>query len=102
MNPTRHPSPAILADYASGAMRPAFGAVVAAHLEHCPACRKELAELETLGGALIEDLPPTPIDQARLDAVMAALDSVPEEPARQPASTLSASTSAANNLWRRA
>lgn len=88
MTPTRHPTPAVLADYASGAMRPAFGAVVAAHLERCPECRKALTMLETLGGALIEDLPPTPVDEARLAAVMDALDSVAAEAEPEAATTL--------------
>jgi putative transcriptional regulator len=81
MIPHHHPTPAVLTDYVSGALRPAFAAVVSAHVEGCPHCRAEVANLEALGGALIEDLEPELLDQGRLDAAMAALDgATPQAP----------------------
>lgn len=74
MTPTRHPSQAVLAEYASGALRQAFSAVVAAHLEHCPHCRGDVAELEAVGGALLETLPETGLSTDGLDRALAALD----------------------------
>lgn len=80
--PTQHPSSAVLSDYASGALRPAFAAVVAAHLEACPHCRSEVRALESLGGAMIEDLAPAEMSPASLDRAMAALEAAaPEAPA---------------------
>lgn len=83
-SPRHHPSAAVLSDYVSGALRPAFAVVVAAHLEGCPHCRSEARALEALGGALIEDLAPEKIAEDRVDLAMAALDEpVPAaEPAR--------------------
>ena len=39
MSVRHHPADAVLADYASGALKPGFDLVVAAHLERCPVCR---------------------------------------------------------------
>jgi putative transcriptional regulator len=72
--PNHHPSSAVLSDYASGALRPAFAAVVAAHLEDCPHCRGAVHTLEDLGGAMIEDLSPAELSEDRLQRAMAALD----------------------------
>lgn len=84
---THHPSEAVLADYAAGALRPAFGAVVAAHLERCPRCREAVAALETAGLALIETLPAEAAPDAWLDAAMAALDEAEAPAAARPAPT---------------
>jgi len=74
MSPSHHPTPAVLADYASGAMRPAFATVVAAHLERCAACRAEIRALEALGGELIADLPASPMSEESLERVMAGIE----------------------------
>lgn len=86
MRPAHHPSEAILADYAGGALREAFAVVVAAHLEACPACRDHVHALEALGGDLVAQLPPTPLPDEALDRVMAGIErplppSVPVRPA---------------------
>lgn len=85
--PRHHPSAAVLADYASGALRPAFAAVTAAHLEVCALCRAEVHALETLGGAMIEDLAPEALSAGRLEQAMAALDQ-PAPAAQAPAPTV--------------
>jgi putative transcriptional regulator len=86
--PLHHPADAILADYASGALRPGFAVVVSAHLESCPHCRSSLRGLEALGGALIADLPESEMSLEALDRVMAGIerpvDAAPE-PAAKPA-----------------
>lgn len=74
MSTRNHPGDAILADYASGALRPAFAVVTAAHLEHCAECRSRVADLEAAGGAMLEDLPKAAISESRLEQAMAALD----------------------------
>jgi len=86
MSPSHHPSAAVLADYASGAMRPAFAAVVAAHVERCAACRTEIRAFEALGGELIADLPAAPMSEESLERVMAGIDRPvpPAEPAPPP------------------
>ncbi len=72
--PNHHPAPAVLSDYVSGALRPAFATVVAAHLESCPHCRAAVQTLEALGGAMIEDLAPVSLSEGRIEQAMAALD----------------------------
>jgi hypothetical protein len=42
-------------------MPEAFAAIMASHIEICPACREDLAWLEHIGGALLESLPPAPV-----------------------------------------
>jgi putative transcriptional regulator len=74
MTPNHHPADAILTDYVSGALRPAFAAVVAAHVEDCAHCRGQVKALEAVGGALIGELPATQMAAESLAKVMAALD----------------------------
>lgn len=74
MTPIHHPTDAVLTDYVSGALRPAFAAVVAAHVEGCAHCRSAATTLEALGGSLIEALPPSQLGADRLAQAMAALD----------------------------
>ena len=69
-SPVHHPGEAILMDYASGAMRPAFAVVVAAHLESCAHCRATLAGLEALGGEMIASLPESEMSDEALNRVM--------------------------------
>ena len=78
-HPTQPPTDAILTDYVSGALRPAFATVVAAHLEHCGHCREAVLGLEAIGGAMIESLEPADMEEARLIKAMSALD----KPAKQ-------------------
>jgi len=72
--PIHHPSAAVLTDYSSGALRPAFGVVVAAHLEACPHCRATLRGLEALGGEMIAVLPETSLSEQALPRVMAGIE----------------------------
>ncbi|MBV9749700.1 MAG: cupin domain-containing protein [Acetobacteraceae bacterium] len=85
MNPQHHPSEAVLVDYASGAQRPAFAAVTAAHLEVCAPCRSQVRLLEEVGGELLEDLAPAAMEDdgvARLLHRLDALEAAP--PSRAP------------------
>jgi putative transcriptional regulator len=81
---THHPSEALLADYASGAIATGAGAVVAAHLEGCGHCRSALKALEALGGEIIETLSETALSPEAVDRALAALDGpmAPFTPAR--------------------
>ena len=72
--PIHHPTDAVLTDYVAGSLRPAFAAVVAAHVEGCAHCRTAMNALEAVGGALIGELPPSQMAADRLAQVMAALD----------------------------
>lgn len=72
--PNHHPSDAMLVAYGAGALGEGLSLAVAVHLSHCPDCRAALAEVEALGGALLEDLPPAPLEALSLAATLDRLD----------------------------
>jgi len=80
-----HPSPEILADYASGSVRLSHALCLAAHLEHCDACRQQTQKLSQLGASFFQQLAPETTHPARLeplkDKVMALLDEESPSPA---------------------
>ena len=78
---TYHPDTNTLTEFAANSLSPAQSVVVATHLEVCEICQQRLAELECMGGALLEDLPPVDVDTAVFDKVLAKLDEVEEAPA---------------------
>lgn len=83
MSATAHPSTAVLADYASGALPQAPGLVVAAHLEQCRHCRHRIMKLEALAGAFLSALDPAPLGAGALDAALTHL-AAPLPAARKP------------------
>jgi len=56
MNIIHHPDDATLMAYAAGSLPEALSAVVYAHSRVCARCRSALADMELLGGVLVEDL----------------------------------------------
>ncbi|WP_377811586.1 ChrR family anti-sigma-E factor (plasmid) [Azospirillum sp. A29] len=72
--PNHHPSDALLVAYGAGSLGEGLSLAVAVHLAHCPDCRATLAEVEALGGALLEDLPPAPLESLSLAATLDRLD----------------------------
>ncbi|MEM7026181.1 MAG: ChrR family anti-sigma-E factor [Pseudomonadota bacterium] len=72
--PTHHPSEEMLLDYASGAQREPVALLVATHLAMCPLCRERIGELEAVGGALLEELPPEPVDDDSLAMLLARIE----------------------------
>ncbi len=86
--PTHHLSQEHLLDYASGSLREPIALLVATHLALCPHCRHTTAELEAVGGALLEELPPEPVAEDSLARLLARLDR-PEPPAK-PAAAMQA------------
>ncbi len=69
-----HPSEAVLADYAAGALADGPSLVVSAHLERCPRCRAEVRLYEGVGGVLMADLPPAPMDDDALALALARIE----------------------------
>jgi putative transcriptional regulator len=74
VRPVHHPSEERLLDYASGALPEPMALLVATHLALCPGCRRRVAELEAVGGALLEALPPEPVGDDSLARLLARLD----------------------------
>ena len=70
----------LLTRFAAGAASPGVALLMAAHLERSPASRASLAELDALGGALLEDGEAAPMAGDALDRVFARLDEMPIAP----------------------
>ena len=70
---TSHPAPELLLDHVNGRLPPAVALVIDTHLELCRACRAAVAEIEILGGALLESLSPVTVSQDLLENTLAKL-----------------------------
>ena len=87
MRIAHHPPQDLLLAYAGGGADAATALIVASHLAWCGACRAQVAAMENIGGALLEDVPPIALAPGALAATLARLDSAaPDAPAppRQP------------------
>ena len=74
MDTNKHPTDALLAQYAAGDMGEAVSLAVAAHLTYCPTCRAKVAEYEAMFGGVMAAEPalaeaPSADLLARLDEV---------------------------------
>jgi putative transcriptional regulator len=65
MSITHHPDDSTLLSYAAGALPAALAVVAAAHLAVCRRCRREVADMELLGGALLGALPGATLQRPR-------------------------------------
>ncbi|MBI1208476.1 MAG: anti-sigma factor [Azospirillum sp.] len=72
--PRHHPPEAMLLDYADGSLSEPAALTLATHLALCPECRQRVAELEAIGGALLEESVPEPVSVDCLAAILARLD----------------------------
>lgn len=81
-----HPDEALLVSYASGAADEAMSLILATHLHYCALCRISVAQMESIGGNLLEDLKPAPLAGSALSNTLAKLDQVKpyERPRRAP------------------
>jgi len=69
-----HPSEAVLAAYASGALADGPSLATAVHLEACTQCRRAVGLLEAVGGALIEDVADSALAPQALDLALARIE----------------------------
>lgn len=72
----------LLLSYAAGAVEEPVALLVATHLALNPLARSRYRRLEALGGAMMEEIEPTPLRQGALDAVLARLGEPEALPAR--------------------
>jgi putative transcriptional regulator len=79
MTATHHPADELLLAHASGSSDEALSLIVGTHLALCPECRAKVAAMESVGGAILSDLPPAAISDSALNAVMSRLDAAPVE-----------------------
>lgn len=90
--PNHHVPDEELVGYAAGTISEAVCLLVATHLALCPSCRKRASELESIGGALL-DQEDAAVDESMLDGLLGLLDEptqgsglpVPDAPNRDPA-----------------
>lgn len=74
MSGQHHPSADILAAYASGVLEPGFGLVVAAHVDSCAQCRRQVASYEAISGDALRDVDDAAMGEDALSRVMSRLD----------------------------
>ena len=81
-----HPDDSLLMAYASGTADEATALIIATHLHYCAICRVKSAQLETIGGSLLEEIAPQAMAAGALEATLAKLDQVKpyERPRRAP------------------
>lgn len=72
--PVHHLADELLTEYAAGSLDEATALVVAAHLTYCPQCRARAAQMDAVGGALLNALHPSALSSDALDSVFARLD----------------------------
>lgn len=75
-----HPSEATLLSCAAGSLPEPHARVVAAHLGFCSDCLRALGKAEAVGGALLAELPPSPLADDALQRALARLDANPVPP----------------------
>ncbi len=76
-----HPTDELLVEYAAGASCEAVSLVIAVHCAMCPTCRDLVADLEVLGGAMLDRQQPSVAETEHLlDGLLAALDGLEPEP----------------------
>jgi putative transcriptional regulator len=78
-----HPALDLLTEYATGALGEAQALSIACHIALCEQCRRDVSELERVGGDLLEDLDPVAVAPEALETVLAKLDE-PYTPPRPP------------------
>ena len=66
-----HPSETTLAAYAGGTLPEGLALVVATHLYACTTCRRVTTIIESVGGAVLDDLAPAPMAADALALVLA-------------------------------
>ncbi len=77
MTVTHHPSPELLAGFAAGTLDAGEHLAIAVHASNCPACRRLVCAVESIGGSTLEAIEPVPMKAGAFEAVMTKLDRSP-------------------------
>ena len=80
--PQHHLSDDLLFDYATGACDEAQSLMVATHLSYCDRCAQRLAQIEAIGGAMLEEIAPEPVTDLDFESLLSRLDQPAEDAAR--------------------
>src|SRR5579864_7378970 len=70
----------MLLDFATGALAEGPALAVSLHLALTPPARRVITGLDAIGGVLLEDVVPEPLDDAILHGVLARLEDLAVEP----------------------
>lgn len=79
-----HPDDGLLLAQAAGTLSSGHSLLVDSHVEGCTHCRARLRELESVGGAMLEELAPAVLPSQALAEALAAIDAPPKAPAVRP------------------
>jgi putative transcriptional regulator len=77
MTPRHHPSDAMLFAYGGGSLGEALDLAVMTHVVFCAECRSRIADIEAIGGVLLDELPPTRMAEDAFAHVLARTDTAP-------------------------
>jgi putative transcriptional regulator len=72
--PAHHPAEATLFDYGAGSLSEPLALAVATHVSVCRECRDKLHDIETIGGILLDDLPPHALAEDAFATTLQRLD----------------------------
>ena len=92
-----HPSDETLLACAAATLPAPHARVVAAHLTFCPDCARAVRRAETVGGAILADLSPSPLAPDALKRTLARLDT-PSAP--EPLAATATLSDLATGRWR--
>jgi putative transcriptional regulator len=76
MTIAHHPSDIILAEFATGTMDEAATVVVAMHVARCSECQRTVRQCEALGGAVLDDMPASPMLADDAEALLQRIDAI--------------------------
>jgi len=102
MKITHHPSDDLLLAHAAGQLPAGPALVLAAHVEQCPQCQAQLRLGEAIGGALLEELPGTPLRPDALARTLQRIDALAAAEPRAPQVTTAPPPLPAGARWPRA
>lgn len=71
---THHPTTETLAAYAAGTLDEARRLIVAMHLARCPACDRQVARFEAVGGVLLEQAPAVSLKPGAFETALRLID----------------------------
>lgn len=74
MNIRHHFDDATLMAYAAGSLPQGMALLVACHLYWCPECSERVRQAESIGGVLLDNIAPLPLQDNALSQLMARLD----------------------------
>lgn len=98
-----HPDDGLLLAQAAGTLSSGHSLLVASHVEGCAECQARLRDLESIGGAMLEQLAPAVLPSQSLAETLAAIDAPPQPPtARPPARPASRPALPEGMAWPRA